>query len=326
MAYVIGIDGGGTKTEAILADDKGTVAARALGGASNPNLLQKEEVYQVFNNLLQALESQAPAEYKQTTNLFAGISGVGNKQSNLQVTDVLQELVPGNVKVKVESDTVNALFSGTYGNSGIVQIAGTGSVTYGVNENAETGRVGGWGYLFGDEGSGYDIGRQGIAAALKAKDGRGGKTIMTEMFFNHFSIDDELELIQKIYNSNVPKNEISPLSKIVLGAYKKNDRQAVEIVQKAVGEMHFSIVTLYKRIFEPQKNVEVILCGGIFNDIEVIPALLGKKFEHMPELSISLPEMRPVGGSVIGAYSMNGIHPPLSTIQNLIHSLKEGEA
>ncbi len=322
MTNVIGIDGGGTKTEAVMADTDGIVLARAAAGPTNPNLISGSALQNTFRSLLRDLADQAPGPFKNVKRLFAGISGAALKQSGKELLHILEELLPADIAIQVEPDTINALYSGTYGEPGIVQIAGTGSITYGVNNQLEHGRVGGWGYLFGDEGSGFDIGRQGVVSVLKALDGRDTKTMLTEMLCTYFNVTNEYELIRKIYKAPAPKSEISPLSKIVFDAYKKEDPAAVRIIGEAVDSTCFSILTLYKKLFDVSETVKVILSGGVFNE-EIMSNAIKENFCGFTGLTIYNPIMPPVGGSLIGAYLINGSQPDEAVTKNIGTSLQQ---
>ncbi|MBP1971542.1 N-acetylglucosamine kinase-like BadF-type ATPase [Virgibacillus natechei] len=321
MSYVMGIDGGGTKTKAVIADRKGRVLAQHMVGPTNPNIVSEEELKDTLEILFTSLERKAPIPFQTTTCLFAGISGAGNDKNKRVLHLLIEQFVPGNIAVQVEVDTINALYSGTYGAPGIVQISGTGSITYGINRHLEHDRVGGWGYLFGDEGSGYDIGRKGLIAALKAVDGRGSETIMLPWLYTHFNVSRAQDLIQKIYSSPTPKNKIAPLAKIVFQAYKQKDPLACKILAEAAKEITFSIKTLYEKQFEVGEKVDVVLCGGVFNDEHVLPRLIKENLSKYPTINVILPEISPVGGALIGAYLMQDIdldEAIITTIRNTI--------
>ncbi|WP_088052888.1 N-acetylglucosamine kinase [Virgibacillus dakarensis] len=316
MEYVIGIDGGGTKTDAMLATTNGIVLAKTSAGPSNPNIVKRDRLVQNIKIILRSLENQVPNASRMVSCLFAGISGASSTEAKEVLYEILEQLVPKNVQVCIEPDTINALYSGTYGKPGIVQILGTGSITYGINKKLEHDRVGGWGYLFGDEGSGYDIGRQAITTALKFQDGRNPKTVLLNMLLEHFVVDNSYELVHKIYSSKNPKELISPLSKMVFEAYRKHDFAAQQIIHNVVKEVTLNIKILHKKLFLSGEKVEVVLCGGVFRDRDLLPELLRK--ELYPYLDVILPVMLPVGGSLIGAFLMKNMEIEDSVIKNII--------
>ncbi|WP_010647730.1 N-acetylglucosamine kinase [Oceanobacillus massiliensis] len=321
MEFVLGIDGGGTKTQAAIMNRQGEIAARCQAGATNLNSSTVEQLKVVFKDLFSALESQLPGSLAQISYTFAGIAGAGNEKNKQCIEDIIKSFLPSEAVICVESDTMNALYSGTYGKPGIVHISGTGSITYGINSRQQQNRVGGWGYLLGDEGSGYDIGRQGVIAALKAYDGRGPATILLEMLYGQFAVDDPQDLIKKIYAAPAPKNEISALSRIVMKAYLQGDSQAQAIVDAAVREIVWSIQTLYIKLFAANEQAAIVLCGGVFGERAVLEKLQDKLRNHA-ELTIVLPKMPPVGGSLIGAFQLSGENLEEEQINNIIRTIQ----
>ncbi|MFC4023910.1 N-acetylglucosamine kinase [Oceanobacillus longus] len=316
MGFVLGIDGGGTKTVAAIADRNGDILAQTRTGSTNPNATSKQELEKIFRGLFSVLEEQLPDSFQKITHLFAGIAGAGNKANQIFLKEMIKRFVPATTSVVVEPDTINALYSGTYGKPGIVQISGTGSITYGIDSSLKHARVGGWGYLLGDEGSGYDIGRQGMMAVLKAYDGRGIDTDMSQKMFTFFKVDNGQDLIQKIYTSPRPKNEISALSKIVIQSYHKQDPVAEGIIANVIEEITCSIETLYKKLFSEHDKVRVVLCGGVFSE-KTISELIKKSLSKNPHTTVVLPDMPPVGGSIIGAYVLQGELPTKEMIKNI---------
>lgn len=320
MDYIIGIDGGGTKTKGLLADASGNVIARAVAGPCNPNVVEAKELANVFRDLFFAMEQKGANLREKTVSVYAGISGAGNKQNGKKIRKILQAYVSRRAQVQVETDAVNALYAGTYGKPGIVQISGTGSITYGKNNQGREGRVGGWGYLFGDEGSGYDIGRQAVTAALKALDGRGPETTLLTMLYSHFQADHAQEIIREVYTSPSPKNKISPLAKLVFHAYKQNDHAAGQILSESAKNLALNILALFEKLFPADAEIPVVLSGGIFQDKDILPVLLQKELNRYTNLNFVLPEMSPAGGALIGASLMKKNEINEETITNIIHT------
>ncbi|MGP4064481.1 N-acetylglucosamine kinase [Oceanobacillus sp. M65] len=316
MAYYMGIDGGGTKTQAVLADENGNILSRAISGASNPNAVGEKQLIQVFQTLFLELDNEGKTRLENVKLVYAGIAGSANPANHILLESILSELLP-HATVFVEPDAICALYSGTYGGAGIVQIAGTGSITYGMNEAGEQGRVGGWGYLFGDEGSGYAIGRAGVTEALKSVDGRGEPTILLEMLYEHFQVLQPQELIKKVYNAKQPKTIIAPLSRIVFQAYAQEDVVAQAILQQAAKDIASQIMSLYRTLFTSDEKTKVVLCGGVFQEKAVMPVLLKDYLKNIPLILVQ-PEFPPVAGSLIGAYKQATIQ----VSQNMLEQMK----
>lgn len=325
MSYVIGIDGGGTKTQVIIADMDGNVVSNEVYGSTNPNTITAQELKDTFQNIFQDIQDKLPVGLEQVRCVFAGISGVASKTSAAMVTEIMQSLCNSNTLIRIEPDTVNALYSGTLGKPGIVHISGTGSITFGINPDKQQARVGGWGYLLGDEGSGYDIGRRGITAVLQYEDGRGSKTILKELLYEQFKVGNGRELIDHIYHSTSPKLVISQTSKLVFDAYENNDPVAIEIIKHAVDDISHSIITLNQKLFSINEEIKVILCGGLFSNKAILPPLLKERFaSYSQNIALINPELPPVAGSIIGAY-VEVQHPVTATIVNNLRRYRGNE-
>ena len=173
--YVIGLDGGGTKTDGVLVGQDGRVLARRCVGASNPNDVGEEASAAVVRALAEVLAIEAGVPLADCF-VFGGISGALNHREGL--TARLRSAVPAPGGVEIDSDMVNLLSAELPDRDGACIICGTGSACF-VRRGQEVFRIGGWGYLLDSAGSGYDIGRQALEAALRAQDGRGCPTALS---------------------------------------------------------------------------------------------------------------------------------------------------
>ena len=173
--YVIGLDGGGTKTDGVLVGQDGRVLARRCVGASNPNDVGEEASAAVVRALAEVLATEAGVHLADCF-VFGGISGALNHREGL--TARLRSTVPAPGGVEIDSDMVNLLSAELPDRDGACIICGTGSACF-VRRGQEVFRIGGWGYLLDSAGSGYDIGRQALEAALRAQDGRGCPTALS---------------------------------------------------------------------------------------------------------------------------------------------------
>lgn len=318
LVNVIGIDGGGTKTHAILADSHGNTITQYITGPSNPNAVSPEALEHTFKSIFAHLKREYPEEFNKVSGVYAGIAGAGSKNSQQQLHKLISLYIPNNCRLQVEVDALNALYSGTFGKPGIVHISGTGSVSYGINHQHKQDRVGGWGHLLGDEGSGYDIGKNGISAALRFFDGRSHETILLEMIYDYFNAKHVREVIDQIYFSAESKKIIASMAKLVFNAYKAGDIPAKEIIENAAKEIVLSILTLHEKLFPDNRYVKAILCGGIFQDDAILPPLVKEGImngEH--NITIVQPTLLPAQGSLIGCYLSLGKNITPTMITNM---------
>ena len=301
--YVIGIDGGGTKTTGIIATYKGEVVAKATVGGTNINSTGKKAVQAELVKLVTNLKEFSPDDFKQVKRVFAGMAGAGNTSNQEAIKTMLLSLFPSGVNINIDHDAITALYSGTIGRPGIVQIAGTGAITYGVNQIFERARVGGWGHLFGDQGSGYAIGRDALEEAFKARDGITKPTLLCELLTKHFGKDELPDIIPNIYQSENPKKLISSLTMLVLEAVQQDDIAAKKIIQKNGAELGIAISTLVSQLFTPgDEPIPVVLVGGLFSRYDILKESIEQTIkEKGVRVEMTFPRTLPAGGAVVAA-------------------------
>jgi N-acetylglucosamine kinase-like BadF-type ATPase len=305
--YVLGIDGGGTKTIGVISDSSGHIYAKEQVGATNQNGVDIKAVEQELSALIQSLKNQNLLAFNQLDTVFAGMAGVDRPEARLVMKNILTKLLPEQTDIVIDNDGVNALYSGTLGAPGIVQISGTGSITFGINECGERKRVGGWGYLIDDEGSGYAMGRDALTAVFKAFDGRAPKTILSDLILAQFQVQKEPDLIKHIYEAGKTRAVIAPISKIVFHAYDLGDEPAKQIIQQASERIAESISSLKKQLFD-EKPIPVILAGGVFNRTDVMAPDLDRELQKVNcRVNLMKPQMDPVGGAVTAALKYKNI-------------------
>ncbi|MGB3265982.1 MAG: BadF/BadG/BcrA/BcrD ATPase family protein [Microcoleus sp.] len=277
MTYVFGIDGGGTKTTCILTDENSIVLGRGEAGPSN---YQTQGIEKTKESIQLAIERAVlSAKIDPNINLkieaiCLGLAGAGRAKDieivqfvvqNLQLANslpVTRSILPRNIVIC--SDCAIALVGGTGQEVGIAVIAGTGSIVFGQNRQGETKRVGGWGYILGDEGSGYDIAVGGLQAALKFYDGRGDFTALAEKFQGHLGLNNLEELVEVVYRRGWGVPEIAALAPIVDRAAAEGDRVAEGIIDRAVAKLTFSTKTAISALFSPTEEFEIVTIGGVW--------------------------------------------------------------
>ena len=257
---------------------------------------------------MQELQLQDRLAFAAVQVCFAGMAGVKEKNFEPVLEAIIRKYVINEVKIVIENDALIALYAGTLGKEGIVQIAGTGAITMGFDHDQSFARVGGWGYLFDDEGSGYDLGIQALKAVFQAYDGRAKETQLTEYLLTHFDVNSVPQLIEYIYNDEHPRVIISPLSIYVNRAAEKGDRVAMNILNEVCKKFFFSIKACYGKMSWEQRQIPVVLAGGVFSNaapfIQRLEHLV--KQEQLPfQMKSTL--LEPIGGAVVGGLKTAGI-------------------
>src|SRR6266508_3131353 len=208
--HVLGIDAGGTKTVCLLADASGRIVAEARGPGANLHVAGELAVEKVLHEVMeQAIGDRtvggaplAPAA------ICLGIASV-DREDEARTVGAIMRRIGGQSRVIVVNDALIALVAGADDAAGIVINAGTGSIVYGRNAHGEAARAGGWGHMIGDEGSGYWIGREALAAVMRAEDGRGPATGLTAEMLAHFKVADVSRLPRIVYDREVPRVSVA---------------------------------------------------------------------------------------------------------------------
>lgn len=293
MRYILGIDGGGTKTEVVVATEEGEILSRSYSGPSNwtstPRKIAKENIIEGIESALK----QVPGI--KIDLITAGVAGVTSREWELK--EFLESLNISR-EVIVTNDAHIALAGAVLGMEGIIVIAGTGSISYGRRDNKEK-RTGGWGYLLGDEGSAYDVGRRGMIAVLKAYDGRGENTLLLDMFYEYLGQGKIEALIRIIYER--PKDIISGFAKYVVKAGEMGDRVALDILHNASYELSLLGVSTAQGLgYKSEDIFNLAYTGGFFKAKEIVVEPFTNFIkERFPNVNIFPAKAEPVVGAVI---------------------------
>ena len=320
--YVIGIDGGGTKTIAVLADFHGHLIARRIGLASNFQVLSRVQFRSVIMSLIDELLERSGVQRNQVSETFLGIAGIGRDRDKAAARSIIEDSDIG-MKVDVDHDAVGALAGAFTGKIGIILIAGTGSICFGRTPEGKLIRSGGWGYLLGDEGSGYYIAQQGIIAALKHRDGRGEDTRLRMLFEKHFQIDSIDEVIPIIYQKKFTRTDMAALAPLVFEAAAKEDKMAMEIITRAGRELGRMVNAVVARMRLQNEPVRLALEGSVFKKKKLlIPAIEEEIRNFHKKFEIVSPVFEPSVGCVILALEGLGVKMNEGTIENMKRTYK----
>lgn len=307
--YFIGVDGGGTKTSCVIGDSSGRIISTIIGKGSNIKSTQPEKVRIHVFELLNSLLKQSGIQKEQVSALFIGAAG-GDRETDKKVwyewMKVYFQSHP--CHIKISNDALPALVSGTFTLNGLVIIAGTGSIAYLVQDDgARTTRSGGWGYLFGDDGSGYHIGNEALRFVTKHYDQYGELAkdeLLTQAVLQHYNLQNSFEIITSVYEHDNPRTAIASLAKPVLELAKQKYEPAVNIVHHAVT----ALVQLLSSLFEREKEARglpIVLCGGLFSNELFYTSF--KDAMRVFENELYVPSLPPVIGSYLNALFSVGI-------------------
>jgi N-acetylmuramic acid 6-phosphate etherase len=264
--FFIGIDGGGTRTRAVVARKDLVPLGRGASGPANaatrPLPRVVESVQEAASDALAAANlGDVPAEA-----VVVGLAGVDSIRDRQPLLNAL-EAVFGKGHVLLTSDAQIAL-SGAAPDRldapAVVVIAGTGAIAFGQGEGGVTARAGGFGPLLSDEGGGYDIARQGLVAVVREIDGRGPPTAIRELLFATGGVSSLTELLERIYRSEGGAADIAAYFPVVLAAARGGDAEARRILAEAGQDLALDVVTVVRKLGLESGSFPVATIGGVF--------------------------------------------------------------
>ncbi len=313
MNYLLAVDGGGTKTDVLCADEQGQVVGT---GTSGPTNLTVTSVGAASFNLLEAIRQATeslPAD-KQFLRFVMGLAGMDTQKEHDRAYAVFKSsLSPLRIQELVlVNDSVIALVNGTESPNRMVLISGTGTICYGQNESGQTARTSGMDYLLTDQGSGYYIGRQVLREAVKSFDGRCEKSMLEQLVCQHFQIKSIADLKDAVYSPPLDKHEIAELSAVCSTAFEQNDVRAKVIFQHAVEELVNQAATVARKLGFASRDFDCVLAGAVMGvqsiQLEVVKSLQ----QEFPGMHVKHPEQPPVYGALKLAKSPQAI--PQNTV------------
>jgi N-acetylglucosamine kinase-like BadF-type ATPase len=267
--FVIGIDGGGTKTRALVADLYARTLGRSKAGPSNVQTVGAEATYTALDAVVAAALADAGVSGEPQA-LCLGMAGAGRAADRALIEGWATSRFPGAV-VCVVHDGQLVLAAGTPEGWGVAVISGTGSLAYGENAAGRSVRAGGWGYLLGDEGSGYAIGLAALRAVARAADGRGHATALTEAVLEHWSLEVPQALIRHVYGGEMEREDIAALAPLVMQTAEQDDAVARVILEDAGRELALAAQAVIERLALPAP-APCALAGGVLLHSEIVRA------------------------------------------------------
>ncbi|WP_169865173.1 N-acetylglucosamine kinase [Sutcliffiella halmapala] len=308
---IIGIDGGGTKTTGIVVNEQGNILAKEMVGPTNPN----SSNYELVKNELETLFSSFHLKKALTFDdvVFAGISGVESGGKKEWFSALLREIIGDEPEVIIDNDAITALYSETKGKPGIVSISGTGSISFGINEDNERARVGGWGYLIQDESSGFSIGKRVLDHVFEQHDKGKEPCELSSAVMKHFMVKEIPNIVPHVYELGTTRDRIASLGSVAVSFSNKGDKLCTSILEEAANGMLKEIATLYEKLNQGKRkndSVPIVLTGGIIQHATVMLAYLEQKAKQrgLP-FQFILPSMPPIAGTIYAAIknSKNGL-------------------
>ena len=311
MALYLGIDGGGSRTQAWLGDERGLVIAKSEAGPSNPTKVGMEAAQKAILRAVQAALGRVPAKANHDrliasnhargrgdskfmlAAVCAGIAGAGRTAISRPLLAWMRKALPARHHLLV-TDAEIALDAALGTAPGMIVVSGTGSIAYARNHRGETLRAGGWGAAFDDAGGGYDVGRKAIIAALHDFDGRGPHTVLTRAICRAL----KLSAITQIVLKKLDIKQIAALFPLVLEAAHRGDLVARRLCAQAGADLAELALALARRL-DGRGTLPVVCVGGVFHSSSILRRSFTRCVrERLPRARVRLLERQPVEGAL----------------------------
>ena len=314
-----GIDGGATRTRAVLVTAEGIVAGFGSAGPSNYDNVGETVAAGNLRDAVEAARKSAGRPLPALTSMFLGMAGVVSHSDRETVRRMaaLHNIAPS-ARIAVDHDIRIALAGGLEGREGIVLIAGTGSSTYGRRADGRNHRTG-WGFLLDDRGSGYFLGLQAMIATVMEADGRGAPTALAHVVRARFKFSDCDDILRIVYHDRIPVAEIASLAPGVIRAAQSGDRVAANILGDGARELAGMVATVARRLLFA-RDFPVTMTGGLVDRRGHYRDLIHAEIRRLlPGALLVEPSLPPVMGAAILALEGAGIR----LTPGILHNLRE---
>ncbi len=303
---LLAIDGGGTKTIAVITDERGKILSTGKSGTANYHVAGKKDaintlkevIIQAVNNLKEQDYPNRSVEICFHKCVFA-LAGLDTTIDQVNVDEIVSKaLVKSGIKINkviIENDALSVLLGATNHQPGAILIAGTGSIVFAHDGKENYVRTGGLGHRLGDEGSGYWIGKQAITAILKMHDGRGPQTWLEELILKHFNFTDHEALYNWVYSPDFSIHQVGALAKIVEQANDERDAVSRTILEQSAEELYQLVSTAVNRVGIADIPFKLMLLGGVLQNSDFVKGqLLDRIKQAMPHADLLSTHKKPI--------------------------------
>ena len=300
----VGVDGGQSSTLAVLCDEDGRLLGAGLGGPSNH--IHQPGGHARLESAIRTSIGAALMEANLSETIEIEACSFGMTGGWEYVPPIIASFLKPKITI-AEPDYVTSQVGAFAGGPGVIIIGGTGSIAYGVNEAGSRERAGGWGYIMGDEGSGYDIGRRALVAAARMEDGRGPSTAILPALLQHFHKESLWDIRTGVYNDEISRADIARIAVLVSELSARSDSVASQILEIAAEELaDIAWAVVIKLGLESQAMVSPI--GGVFQAKEPLLYLFQEKLSNkLPGTQVIPARYPPVLGAILMAFQASKI-------------------
>lgn len=302
MQRILGIDGGGSRTRAVVLSANGSLLSYGMGDSINIDDYGVTTAARNLAALIEKLPTGHPFDAA-----FLSLGGVLSYKDRRAVRVICEtlNLAPSD-RIEVNHDAVGGLAGGLVGEPGMVVVAGTGSICYGRNAQGIEARAGNWGPLFGDEGSGHWLGKEAIRAVVLAHDDRGEATALTDAVTDWLSLSEIDELLHRMYVKGLSRSEIAAFAPTVLDVAERGDSVAATILVNGCDLLATCVAKVHEKLFK-NRDIYTALIGGLSQNETYLGAFREAVHKAEPHTTVCLPRLSPVMGSGLLALGLIGV-------------------
>ncbi len=306
MRYFLGVDGGGSKCDAVLIDETGTVLGWGKGGSASTTYHPAQVVARSTEDALAGAVEQVPL-----TEVWVG---------SCSRAQVIQEWLSAR-QITVHYLAVSeadAAFSAALQTCGLVVLAGTGSFVHGRLRTGETCHLGGKGPVLGDEGSGFEIGLRGLRAAFRSSWTQRRRTTLAEAVPPVLRVPDVRAIGRLVYRKHMSLSQIPPLARVVDEQAKAGDRVALQVLNAAAGSLASVAADVISELHLEEEAYHLIGVGGVIQGSPLYWQMLCEQILTLaPRLIPVVPPVKPAVGAALAAMANAGQWPSVQ-IRNRI--------
>lgn len=314
MSYFLGVDGGQSSTTALIGDDSGRVLGLGRGGPCN-HVGAAEGRSKFVSAISGCLEEACKQSGLSVGRVQFEAACLGFSGGPTDKEAILHEIL-STQQLAVTHDGLIALSGATAGEPGIIVIAGTGSFAFGRNAEGRTARAGGWGFVFGDEGGGFDLTRQALRASLRHEEGWGPPTRLRESLLAATEAKDANDLLHRFYTSDYPRPKIAGFSKLVDKAAIAGDAVAQRLLTNAAQDLALFANAVSGQLFSSADVIKIAYVGGVFRSVMLLERFRGI-LELNENVRVVAPAYGPTAGALIEAYRLAGLTCQLSEVPEI---------
>lgn len=305
MKYYMGIDGGGTKTAFVLANDEGTMIGEHVCEGISYKQIGIEGVVKVVSEAVASLCGEHQVE-KADLSICIGLPNYGESKTSDGKVEMLLKAALAPAKTAVVNDCEVGL-AGAFGiEPGINIVAGTGSIAFGRNASREVARSGGWSESFSDEGSCRWMGMKTMEYFSKESDGRLPKGALHTLVKEHFQVEDDFDVIDIFEESYLPyRSKVASLQRVLFEAAKAGDLSAISLYEQAASELTAIILAVHGKLWKTDEVCRISYSGGLFKTGDMILTPLKEKLSKYNMELVQPKYQEPVYGAVELAAELN---------------------